>query len=232
VLFGIFVQGEAWEGTLRMPSTAPPFGLSSILPAFDRATWLAKTLFGAMDAAIVLIDGDNAWRSRSTPGLPAVHPAVVTAIRDGVEFWVEDTFLSTQMPSSPAMDQLGVRSCFAAPIRLDNGATPGALCVVDNKPRPFDATLAKALGKLAQGIADECNRLHAAETAIANANELAQTRTLLQAFVEGAPISFAITDRDLRVLKANPRWLQDVGCDENVLPSSRLGEPQRGRSAG
>ena len=40
---------------------APPFGLSSALPVFGRATELTKALFGVFNGAVVLYDGERVW---------------------------------------------------------------------------------------------------------------------------------------------------------------------------
>ena len=45
-------------------ASQPPFGLASLQPSFDRTTRVAKALFNAFDASVVLIEGDAIWRSR------------------------------------------------------------------------------------------------------------------------------------------------------------------------
>ena len=44
-------------------ASVPPFGMSPVLPAFDRATRIAGALFGDVEASVVLVDGDRVWRS-------------------------------------------------------------------------------------------------------------------------------------------------------------------------
>ena len=41
-----------------------PFGLDISQAVCDRATRIAKTLFGALDAQVVFVSGDEVWRSR------------------------------------------------------------------------------------------------------------------------------------------------------------------------
>jgi hypothetical protein len=44
-------------------ASVPPFGMSPVLPAFDRATRIATALFGDVEASVVLVDGERVWRS-------------------------------------------------------------------------------------------------------------------------------------------------------------------------
>ncbi len=182
--------------------------MDAVQPAFERATWLAKTLFGASQASITLIDGDRVWRSRgndeNTNSVGARH-----VIASGELLWIADT---TSEDSLIADDPLVTGAPFlrfyaAAPITLSDGTTPGILCIVDTKPREFDAVLAKGLRQLAQSVADECERAKAAEKVAASAAELDRTRTVLSAFVEAVPVSIFMTDDKFRLLKASRQWL-------------------------
>ena len=67
---------------MQQGAETPPFGIGpAVLPAIDRATWLAKTLFGAFDANVVLVQGDSVWRSRDGEDLPPVDREAVDARR-------------------------------------------------------------------------------------------------------------------------------------------------------
>jgi PAS domain S-box-containing protein len=197
------------------PSSRLPFGLDPVLPAFDRATRLAKTLFQALESYIVLVEGDRTWRSRDSAGhwRERGH-AVDYAMQTGELLWLEDAPLDPRF--DPGIFILGdFRTGFyaAAPVRLGDGSTPGALIVFDRAPRAYDRRLAERLMDLAAGVADECDRARAAEAAAMGAAELAEARAVVDALVDGAPVSWALTDRDLRVLKASPRWLDALGSD-------------------
>src|SRR5579863_1385685 len=69
----------------------PPFGMSPVLPAFDRATRIATALFGDVEASVVLVDGDRVWRSAGRyvgTGAPADGARFVIGNRRAL--WLED----------------------------------------------------------------------------------------------------------------------------------------------
>jgi PAS domain S-box-containing protein len=194
-------------------SEAAPFGLDPAQPAFDRATRLAKLLFGSLDSSIVLVDDGRAWRSRDLGGItPSRDPPAELVMRTGQPLWVEDGRTDPMFADHPLV--VGPTAlCFyaSAPVKLDDGTTPGLICVVDRDPRPFDAALMKGLELLASGVAEECNRARAAVIAARNAEELDRTRATLTAFLESAPVMLVMLDRENRVIKASPRWLDQRG---------------------
>ena len=189
-----------------------PFGLGPVQPAFDRATRLAKLLFDALDSSIVLIDGDRAWRSRGAVKGGHASSARSSAARRvmdaGQSLWIEDASADPLYADESSVTQLGLRFYAAAPVRLDDGTTPGVISVFAREPRPYDAGLAKGLDLLAAGVADECNRARAAAIAARNAEELDRTRATLAAFVESVPVMLVMLDRESRVMKASPHWLR------------------------
>jgi PAS domain S-box-containing protein len=196
-----------------------PFGLEPVQPAFDRATRLAKLLFGALDSSIVLIDGDRVWRSRgAVKGASSDTVERNTGARlvmdTGQSLWIEDACADPLYADEPSVTELGLRFYAAAPVRLDDGTTPGVISVFAREPRPYDAGLAKGLDLLAAGVAEECNRARAAAIAARNAEELDRTRATLAAFVESVPVMLVMLDRESRVLKASPHWLRARGLTE------------------
>jgi len=197
-----------------------PFGLEPVQPAFDRATRLAKLLFGAAEALILLIDGDRFWRSRGKPtadvayrGEPRSSPAY-EAMATGEPVWIADAAADPKYADEPSVAKFGLRFYAAAPVRLDDGTTPGVITVFDFKPRAYDAALAKGLAVLAAGVAEECNRARAAVIAARNAEELDRTRATLTAFVDSVPVMLVMLDRQSQVIKASPRWLKVRGLTE------------------
>jgi PAS domain S-box-containing protein len=197
-----------------------PFGLDPVQPAFDRATRLAKLLFGAADATILLIDGDRVWRSRGSPNgkvgfAPPRSSPAREAMVTGQSAWIEDASADPKYADEPTVTKLGLRLYALAPVRLDDGTTPGVLSVFDTSPRPYDAKLAKGLDLLAAGVAEECNRARAAAIAARNAEELDKTRTTLTAFVDSVPVMLVMLDRESRVIKASPHWLENRGLTES-----------------
>ncbi len=200
---------------MLLKTTKPPFGMSPVQPAFDRATWLAKVLFDAFDSSIVLIDQDRVWRSRDPGDLPADDVCAMEIIRTGEPLWIEDTTLSPLLASRPTVTgSLGVRFYAAAPVRLLDGSIPGVLCVIGQEPHLFDPKLAKGLAKLAASVADECERARAAEAALKGARDLERARTVLDAFISTVPVSLMMTDKEMRLIRASPRWLTSMKLTE------------------
>jgi len=194
-----------------------PFGLDHVQPAFDRATRLAKLLFDALDSNIVLVDGDRVWRSRRMPGADGKGnraDAARIVMETGEPLWIEDLALDARFKDHASHTKLGLRFYAAAPVKLDDGTTPGIIGVFGCTARPYDAALATGLDLLAAGVAEECNRARAAAIAARNAEELDRTRATLTAFVDSAPVMLVMLDRQSRVIKAGPHWLKARGMTE------------------
>jgi PAS domain S-box-containing protein len=197
-----------------MLANEPPFGLKSVMPAFERATRLAKTLFGAMDAGIVLIDGDRVWRSLDLENQWNVPPVgAVKVVHSGRPVWIEDMKRDPQASRVIPKDlQIGLYA--AAPFRLSEDGAPGVLMVYDSKARPFEQDLADRLADIAASIAQECDharmvqRLERSEQLLQHALELTdvvvtdvdfQRESLEMAGaveIFGRPLSFAEIARD------------------------------------
>ena len=194
-----------------------PFGLDRVQPAFDRATRLAKLLFAALESHIVLIDGERVWRSRNlfsdkVKDRKALGARIV--MESGESLWVEDLALDPRFKDHASHIEGGLKFYAAAPVKLDDGTTPGVISVFDSSPRAYDADLAKGLELLAIGVAEECNRARAAAIAAVNAEELDRTRATLTAFVDSAPVMLVMLDRESRVIKTGPHWLKVRGLSE------------------
>jgi PAS domain S-box-containing protein len=200
----------------------PPFGMSPALPAFHRATRIAESLFSGAEASVVLIDGERVWRCGGTlvDSMPAM--GVRNVIDRGRLLWADEIDRGPDLDPEP----IPFRAHFwaGAPVRLADGATIGVLTVRGRAPRPYDKGLAGRLQDLADGIADECERARAAETAAERDRELRAARKVMSAFVGSVPIESVMTDRDLRVLTATPRWLEGFGLTEAEAAGRTLHE--------
>ena len=143
-----------------------PFGLDLSLAVFDRVTRLAKHLFSAADALIILVEDGVAWRSRDPDGrLPPRDRAAELVIATGELLWVEDAPIDPRFSSNPlVVGPPYLRSYIAAPIQLEDGSTPGVLCAVALEPHPFDPAKAARLQDLADLVADEWVRAKSARS--------------------------------------------------------------------
>ena len=184
---------------------APPFGLSSALPVFGRATELTKALFGVFNGSVVLYDGERVWRSGDPQGQLRGSQTNIDLVNLQQSVWHEDL---TEVPAwrddHLVTGPLQLRFFASAPIRLQDGTCPGVLCAVDKAPKAYDASLAANLERLAAFVADECDR--------ARADEKAKTTEMaLAVFAQSVPISLMVTDKDMRLLQASPEWLENMG---------------------
>src|SRR3954462_13370181 len=84
----------------RPPKT--PRGMERSGAVFERATRLARTLFGEVDAQVTLVDGDDVWNSRTVE-----HESDALAVRfaqaAGETIWVEDAPKDERFSRHPAV---------------------------------------------------------------------------------------------------------------------------------
>jgi PAS domain S-box-containing protein len=207
-------------------ANVPPFGMSPVLPAFDRAARIAVALFGDVEASVVLVDGERVRRSSGRyVGTSAPADGARFVIDNRQALWFDDLAANTGAVNNEAYLAFGLpRFYAAAPVLLADGTAAGALTVYGAASRAHDAALAARLQDLADGIGDECERARVAEQARMGDHELVKARKVMAAFVASVPIEAVMTDRDLRVLTATPRWLERFGLDEPAVVGSALGE--------
>jgi PAS domain S-box-containing protein len=197
-------------------ATQAPFGLESRQPTLDRATRVAKALFGVLDASVVLVEGDSIWRSRDLDGaLPADDPFAAFIMASGEPLWVEDCAKDPRFNAySMVTGVLNLRFYAGAPVQLTDGSTPGVLCVIGTEPRAFSGSLLNRLRDLAEGVADVCERAKAARSNDAGPRELETTRAVLGALISTVPVSIIMTDREMRILYVSPRWQSNFDLKE------------------
>jgi PAS domain S-box-containing protein len=210
------------------PRIAPktPNDLDQSGAVFDRATRLAKALFGAVNAQVTLISEDGIWRSRDD-GRPIEGAAqgVRTAISDGRPLWVEDAskdprFRDEAMVKGPPY----VRFFAAAPIKIDDGSIPGVIWVAGLEPRPLNPALARRLEDLADFAADEWTRVQAKRGREVARRESDAAQTMMAAIIQSAAVALVITDRQMRVISASPRWISSRGLDGQAVIGKSLYE--------
>jgi PAS domain S-box-containing protein len=110
-----------------------------------------------------------------------------------------------------------VRFFAGAPIRLEDGSTPGALWVAGLEPRAHDRVLAARLQDLADFVADEWTRVKARRAS------KAYERTM-GAIINAMPLSMVLTDRDVRLLYASPPWIKARGLEGKPVIGKTLYE--------
>jgi PAS domain S-box-containing protein len=202
---------------MDVEASTPPFGMDPVMPAFHRARRIAEALFAGAEASVVLVDGERHWRSggslvgTNTPAVGVRH-----VIERGRAAWFSDADLPDRPEVGPTL-----RFWAGAPVRLADGATVGVLTVRSTVALAYDKALAERLQDLADGIADECDRAKAADLAAQRDRELREARKVMAAFVGSVPIESLMTDKDLRVLAATPRWYAALGVTEEEA----LGRP-------
>ena len=183
-----------------------PAELEKSGPVFDRARRLAGALFDTdqSHAGIVLVgEGDADTRLHPLQTLPRVSPGARWVVRHGEILWIEDASrhpLFDGYAAGPGASPVGFY--VAAPIRLDDGSIPGVLAVGGSQPRLYDAALADHLQDLADFVADEWIRVRATQARDAAHGTLAS-------IVQSAPLSLALTDREMRLVHASPTWLEE-----------------------
>ena len=183
-----------------------PVELEKSGPVFDRARRLAGALFDTdhSHAGIVLVgEGAADTRLHHLQTLPKVSPGARWVVRHGEILWIEDASrhpLFEGYAVDPGASSVGFY--VAAPIRLDDGSIPGVLAVGGPEPRPYDPSLAAHLQDLADFVADEWIRVRATQARDAAHGTLAS-------IVQSAPLSLALTDREMRLVHASPTWFEE-----------------------
>jgi PAS domain S-box-containing protein len=185
-----------------------PAGLEHSSAVFDRATRLAKTLFGRVEAQITLKVDGGYWRSRGGEAEKISRAAGVREVMDtGEVVWVEDARQDPRFQGeAEVMRADGVRFFAGAPIRLADGTTPGVLWVAGGETRAYDGPLARRLQDLADFAADEWTRVQGSRAK-------ATYERSMTSIVGAMPIAMVMTDRDARLLYASPPWIKARGLE-------------------
>jgi PAS domain S-box-containing protein len=192
-----------------------PNDLEQSGPVFDRATRLAKALFGAVGAQVTLITEGEIWRSHDADGSGgsrAEGPRLVIAT--GELLWVEDASKDARFRDEPTVTgPPHVRFYAAAPICIDDGSIPGVIWVAGAEPRLYDPILARRLEDIAAFVADEWTRVRAKRGREAARRESDAAQTMMAAIIQSAAVALVITDTSMKVVSATPRWISSRGLD-------------------
>ncbi len=187
--------------------------LVALRPVIDRVTRLARSAARSPFAYVVLVDADRVWMS-GFEGMPEeiADPAGSTTaatLHEGA-VWRED--LAAHWPDHPwVKGPPHARFYCNAPVTLSNGARLGALCVVGPEPRARDEQLMADMADLAALLAEAIERLRAGRIAEEAAGEARAATVLKDAIMRASPVALGMTDRDLRYLYVNQRWVDEKG---------------------
>jgi signal transduction histidine kinase len=188
-----------------------PFGIQLSLDAFNRVTRFAKGLLDADESVIVLTHEGQHWRSRKLSMAPDYDIGAATTLETGKLMWVEDAPLDERFRDAPLVaGPPYIRGYVGVPIRLKDGATPGALTVISMKPLPYDNANAERLQALADFVADEWVR---AQIAAEHAEALERARRT----EERLNLALALTGVHVWELDYRRRELFKAGAEDTFF---------------
>ncbi|WP_307722101.1 sensor domain-containing diguanylate cyclase [Duganella callida] len=137
---------------------------------FDRVTRMARRLFGVPVALVSLVDENRQWfKSRSGLDDVTETPRNVSfcghAILGDDIFLIRNALADERFADNPLVTSAPhIRFYAGMPLRSAGGVKLGTLCLLDTKPRDFDADDAAALRDLAAMVEDELEAFQTATT--------------------------------------------------------------------
>ncbi|AWN42314.1 GAF domain-containing protein [Methylobacterium durans] len=129
-------------------------------PSFDRLVEIARSVFGVPIALVSLIDSDRQWfKAKCGLAVSETHRDLAfcnyTILHDTV-LAVPDARRDPTFANNPLVTgEPHIRFYAGAPLITAPGIRLGSLCVIDTKPREFDAADARVLAGLAKIAVDE-----------------------------------------------------------------------------
>ena len=190
--------------------------LVALRPVIDRVTRLARSASDSPFAYVVLVDADRVWMSGfegAPEGFAGLADSTTAQTLHEGAVWRED--VATHWPSHPWVEGPPYARFYCnAPIELSNGVRLGALCVVGDRPRARDERLMADLADLAALLAEAIERLRAGRIAEESARQARAATVLKDAIMRASPVALGMTDRDLRYLYVNQRWVEEKGIPE------------------
>ena len=212
---------EASQGEAKRPATGGELDLAELKPTFARIARLAQAYAKLPNSDVILLGGNQTWHASQPEDwrseVPTAESFAGLALQSSGVMWIADARQDDRVKAHRGVTgEPGIRFCAGAPIRLADGRGVGAILVTDVAPRAFDQDLVDYLTDLAALAGDEWAR-HAARLDVARAaGEVAAARNLISAFVQAAPVALCMTDRDMRVVQASPRWRAERPSEEVV----------------
>jgi predicted PurR-regulated permease PerM/GAF domain-containing protein len=137
-------------------------------PVLDHVTAKLARVFDVPMTAITLVDRDRQW-FKAHLGLPDLLAEEGGTPRDlsicgyvvasDEVFVVKDLKRDRRFAKNPMVVEHGIRFYAGAPIRVGNGQTIGALCLMDTEPRTLNVQESRLLQANAAEVAEEIERL-------------------------------------------------------------------------
>jgi len=202
---------QLWGG-----GVGPKFDAESLRPTLRRMAQAARAHFAADSVEIVLHDGDDAFRC----GEDGVLQLVVDA---GPEVLFAEPLWSVSKRRNAELGLGGAALAASAPVRFTAEGLRGRLTVFA-AARAYDETLAEILADLADGVATTAERLYAASNQDQARAEADAAEQLLLNMMAAAPVAMVVTDRDLRLMHASPRWSQELGLVGQEIVGQSMAE--------
>ncbi|HEX2561637.1 ATP-binding protein [Phenylobacterium sp.] len=225
---------KAGPGDLKRLAALEKLDLEALRPKLARIARLARRQAGVVGGDVVVAGAEHTWHSGVTGQakhfLPTAQSISTSALERDEVLWIEDCRADARYRDHPFVaGPPHTRFYACAPITLSTGERIGAVVVADTGPRAYDATVAENLTDLAALAADECGR-YLIERDLARAASHADR--MVAGFVASAPVAMCVTDRDLRIIQASPRWRMQQPADkvigQNIFeayPDTRRWEP-------
>ena len=185
--------------------------LDELKPVFDRIIRVLHAYSG-LDSDIVLVGADRGLRVGSQETwirAKAENSFSGTTVLSDQVLWVEDARTDSRFSAHHyVVGERQTRLFAGAPICLADGERIGAVFVIGKESRAYDAALAQVLVDLAALTASECARHRTQQTLAQVKDEIATANTLIAAFVQAAPIAVCMTDKEMKIIQASPKWVQ------------------------
>jgi PAS domain S-box-containing protein len=184
---------------------------------FDALVRAAAAVCDTPISLISLLDAERQW-FKANHGLPGAAQTprdeafCVHTVEQGDLFEVADASAHPLFRDNPLVTGgHGIRFYAGAPVRLDDGAVVGTLCVLDRKPRQLDDRQREVLKQLAIAAARALEGRRALADLRKTAEALAHSEARFRTLSEQAPLGVFHTDAQGRCSYTNARWQQIYG---------------------
>lgn len=190
---------------------------------FDRITRIAAALFNVPIALVSLVDQDRQW-FKSRCGLDATEtPRDIAfcahAILGSQIMAVPDALLDERFRDNPlVVSDPKIRSYHGAPLRTANGQRVGTLCIIDTRPRQFDAEQLARLRDLADIVEAELS----AQTLVGISAQLTALSSHLESVLDTVAEGILTIDAKGVIASINAAASRLFGVTERALIGAQL----------